>query len=290
LIIVDDGSTDFTHVVVKHFNDQRIFYIRHDRNKGVTAAYNTGLRLARGKYIAFLGDDDELLPNALETAINKFAEVSLKHGKIDVLFFNCVNAETGEISGVGLREGFISYRDWLCGIVQGNYWGIINRENINLNELKFDEDVYANENIFWLRLLRNYRFYYIPITLYRAYREHGSERLSEFRTILKHLQKAILGIKILLKEFGKDMRNLCPKSYGENLKYLGLYLLLDDKTSRGRETLKQSLLYKFSSETLVLLAISYIFNSKQLLLVISKYSSIIRKIRFMLKYKRLCSY
>ena len=284
LIIVDDGSTDFTHVVVKHFNDQRIFYIRHDRNKGVTAAYNTGLRLARGKYIAFLGDDDELLPNALETAINKFAEVSLKHGKIDVLFFNCVNAETGETGGVGLREGFISYRDWLCGNVQGDYWGVINRESINPDNLKFDEGVYANENIFWLRLLRNYRFYYIPTTLYRAYREHGSERLSEFRSVLKNLPKAILGIEILLKEFGKEMRTLCPKTYGEYLKILGLFLLLDGETSRGRKTLKESLLYKFSIKTLVFTVLSYIFDGKKLSLVTVKYRKLIGKIRSLLKH------
>jgi len=275
LIIVDDGSTDFTHEVVKIFNDQRIIYVRHEQNKGVTAAYNTGLRLARGKYITFLGDDDELLPNALETAINKFNEILSKVGRIDVLLFNCVDAETGEISGRGPREGFISYRDYLCGNIRGDYWGVINLENIDRNELKFEEGVYTNEVIFGLRLSRNHRFYYIPITLYRAYRKHGGERLSEFKTALKHLPKVIRGIEILLKEFGKEMVTLCPKIYGEYLKNLGLYLLLNNETSRGRKILKYSFLYKFSLKTLLYIILSYIFHGKKLSLIIIKY----RKLR-----------
>jgi len=278
LIIVDDGSTDCTSEVVKTFNDQRIIYVKHEQNKGVTAAYNTGLRLARGKYITFLGSDDELLPNALETAISKFNEISSKVGRIDVLLFNCVIAETGEISGVGIKEGFLSYRDYLCGNIRGDLWGIISTENIDRNKLKFEERIYANEIIFALRLLRdNCRFYHVPITLYRAYREHGSERLSEFRTALKHLRKVIIGIEVLLKEFGKEMMTSCPKTYGEYLKNLGLCLLLNDEISRGRRILKYSLLYKFSIKTLLYIILSYIFHGKKLALIIIKYRELRRK-------------
>jgi len=279
LIIVDDGSNDHTPEIAKAFNDQRIVYVRHKENKGVTASYNTGLRLARGKYVAFLGDDDELLSDALKTVINKFDEISLKTGEVGCLFFDCIKAETGETAGLGLRKGFISYRDWLCGVVRGNYWGVINRQEISPDELKFDENVYANEIIFWLKLLRKYRFYYIPLPLYIAYGKHGGERLSEFRTILKHLPKAVQGMKILLEEFGREMENLCPKHYGECLKSLGLYLLLDNNISEGREILRRSLLYKFSIESLVLLIMSHILSSKQLSLVITEFSEIKNKLR-----------
>jgi glycosyltransferase involved in cell wall biosynthesis len=68
LIIVDDGSTDDTETVVAQFNDLRIRYIRHD-NMGISGARNTGIRNARGQYIAFLDSDDLWLPQLLEVEV-----------------------------------------------------------------------------------------------------------------------------------------------------------------------------------------------------------------------------
>jgi glycosyltransferase involved in cell wall biosynthesis len=65
LIIVDDHSNDKTFDIVDSFQDSRIRYIRHDHNKGLAAGRNTGLQYARGKYIAYLDDDDEWLPEKL---------------------------------------------------------------------------------------------------------------------------------------------------------------------------------------------------------------------------------
>ncbi|QPM67313.1 glycosyltransferase family 2 protein [Atribacter laminatus] len=58
LIIVDDGSSDNTEEVVKKIQDNRIYYYKHDKNKGGSAARNTGISLAKGEYIAFLDSDD----------------------------------------------------------------------------------------------------------------------------------------------------------------------------------------------------------------------------------------
>jgi glycosyltransferase involved in cell wall biosynthesis len=72
LIVVDDCSTDGTGQEVRSFSDHRIKYIRHDRNRRGGAARNTGLRCARGEYVAFLDDDDEWLPEKLEKELQVF--------------------------------------------------------------------------------------------------------------------------------------------------------------------------------------------------------------------------
>lgn len=59
LIIVDDCSTDNTDDVVKPFlSDQRIKYIKNDKNSGAAFSRNKALREAKGKWIAFLDSDD----------------------------------------------------------------------------------------------------------------------------------------------------------------------------------------------------------------------------------------
>lgn len=59
--IVDDFSSDNTIEVVKEMQkyDQRINLFRHSKNKGNAHARNTALFNCKGKYIAFLDDDDE---------------------------------------------------------------------------------------------------------------------------------------------------------------------------------------------------------------------------------------
>lgn len=60
LVIADDGSTDDTPHVAKKWKskDSRIVYVRNVVNQGISKNYNTGLRLAKGEYVAMIDDDD----------------------------------------------------------------------------------------------------------------------------------------------------------------------------------------------------------------------------------------
>jgi glycosyltransferase involved in cell wall biosynthesis len=57
LIIVDDGSEDDTRKVVESYNDSRLVYL-YQKNKGVCAARNQGIRISNSNYITFLDSDD----------------------------------------------------------------------------------------------------------------------------------------------------------------------------------------------------------------------------------------
>ena len=68
LICVDDCSTDDTLKIVLEMaqQDRRIKIVRHAKNSGAAAEpRNTGIRMSRGKYIAFLDADDMYTPTAL---------------------------------------------------------------------------------------------------------------------------------------------------------------------------------------------------------------------------------
>jgi hypothetical protein len=63
IIVVDDGSTDNTSQMIEQYGE-RIHYLSQ-KNQGVAASRNLGLAAARGKYIAFLDQDDIFLPHKL---------------------------------------------------------------------------------------------------------------------------------------------------------------------------------------------------------------------------------
>ena len=59
LLIIDDCSTDDTgKILMKYQNDARIKVIKNAKNSGAAESRNAGIRMARGKYIAFLDADD----------------------------------------------------------------------------------------------------------------------------------------------------------------------------------------------------------------------------------------
>jgi glycosyltransferase involved in cell wall biosynthesis len=66
VIVVDDGSTDDTGVVVAGFEDDRLRLVRHDLPRGVSTARNRGIAEATGSWIAFCDDDDLWAPDKLE--------------------------------------------------------------------------------------------------------------------------------------------------------------------------------------------------------------------------------
>lgn len=66
IIVVNDASPDDTNAVVAQIDDPRVRLLIHPENKGLPAARNTGMRAARGEYVALLDSDDLFHPQKLE--------------------------------------------------------------------------------------------------------------------------------------------------------------------------------------------------------------------------------
>lgn len=69
LIIVDDCSTDNTDEVLSTIKDDRIHYLKNEKNSGAALSRNKALREARGQWIAYLDSDDLWMPEKLEKQV-----------------------------------------------------------------------------------------------------------------------------------------------------------------------------------------------------------------------------
>jgi len=120
LLVVDDASTDGTEQLVRQFSDARISYLRHENNRGGSAARNTGLDAAQGRLIAFQDSDDEWLPHKLDRQVALLRESaettgavycpyrrSLPDGSSETHPVDPASAPRGEIHRALLRANFI---------------------------------------------------------------------------------------------------------------------------------------------------------------------------------------
>lgn len=265
LIIIDDNSSDNTKEVIESFKDPRIRY--HNRTEyygaigeGVLAAKNRGFDLAKGTVIAKLDDDDELMPYALETAINELRRLS--NMSVKIIWFESINAESGKPAGIHWdRECEVTYEDLLCEKFSGDYWVVFYSEA--LEGQRFDERLWASEGFLWKKIHRNNKGYYVPKLLYKQYREHGARICSI--SSLNQLSRIILTQQVFLDDFGDDLKKLCPKKYVNTLGSLGINQILNDQMSDGRENIRKSLKFEFSIKYFAFYLLQSILPKKYLI-------------------------
>jgi glycosyltransferase involved in cell wall biosynthesis len=99
IVVVDDGSTDDTKAVIEKLNGPDINYV-YQVNKGLSTARNTGIGVARGRYIAYLDSDDLWLPGAAQSMI----EFLDKNPNVGVCF---AESRVGNDA-----EGFTPWSEW----------------------------------------------------------------------------------------------------------------------------------------------------------------------------------
>ena len=83
LIVIDDGSTDNTHEVLRSMpEDKRVRLILNTDNKRQSARLNQAIALAKGTYISLLSSDDWYLPEKLEQQVALFEKLDDEYGVV----------------------------------------------------------------------------------------------------------------------------------------------------------------------------------------------------------------
>ena len=112
IILIDDGSTDSSgslcDVFVSAHDNIRVI---HQPNRGLSAARNTGIALAKGKYIQFVDSDDYLNPNVLHGIV-----LALESKNLDILRINYQNVNSaGEVIEPNKhKKPFVDYSECIC--------------------------------------------------------------------------------------------------------------------------------------------------------------------------------
>lgn len=86
LTVVDDCYPDkMAEKFCKNIQDKRFSYIRNKNNLGITNNFNKCLKLAKSKYILFMGCDDELLPHYVERALTSIGDADFYQPSVGVI-------------------------------------------------------------------------------------------------------------------------------------------------------------------------------------------------------------
>ena len=81
-IVVDGASDDETDEVVNSFKDERLKYIKLEKNEPIVETINIGFRASLGQYITFLDSDDEYVPEKVQKQLTLIQSLPEDYGMV----------------------------------------------------------------------------------------------------------------------------------------------------------------------------------------------------------------
>lgn len=198
LILIDDGSDDNGHKIVdeyiKNVDDINIVHIYQD-NSGPSKARNYGIKIAKGKYIAFLDSDDSWKENKLMVQIDflrKNKDCAILGSDFDLFDKKAVNNEYNVSFSNFYKMLFKNF--FILPTV------IVKKEIFSQANYLFDEKKkYAEDQLFFLRISRDYKGARLKLPLASLYKgQFGEGGLSGDIIMLE--KNELENFRILYKE------------------------------------------------------------------------------------------
>jgi glycosyltransferase involved in cell wall biosynthesis len=188
LICVDDTSTDATPAVLAEWaaREPRIRVIRHEVNKRLPGALNTGFAAARGDLLTWTSDDNHYRPHALETLAQRLRSTPA----LDFVYSDyALMDEDGAITGVSVApapQGLITGKEGLPSFLY--------RRRVYERVGDYAADLFLAEDYdYWLRVIAaGFALEPLHETLYE-YRRHARSLTDEYRgRTFEAAEKALL--------------------------------------------------------------------------------------------------
>lgn len=245
IILINDGSTDSSPDICEKYarEDGRIIYISQ-KNKGVSATRNAGLKAATGSYVMFVDSDDYLPADALEN----FLEIMHKKN-VDVVVGSYSILDKKICKFISLKDktkekNFIDFITTNCIWAP---WGKLIKKCKITNF--FDENVHVFEDyLFWAsnKNLNSYAYTEKNIYYYRKVETSIMNTRKVNKNSISEFQAMKLAIEIVNEQCG----NFIKRYYIERLFSLKLKYKDDDKLLKYNKGSLMSTAHKYMLELL----------------------------------------
>jgi len=258
IIVVDDGSTDFTQAMLAPLLSDRLRYFRQS-NAGPSAARNLAIAHAQGRYLMFLDADDVLLPGCLAATM----DFLYRHPQIGFFFTNYdIFDDEGVVSSSGV-DGWRVFRtiphesvadgEWIfsCSLAPWivRYGGFMHTSGVTLQRsvaltagpfrVGF---AYGEDDDFWARVAYRTPAGYVDRVLSRK-RNHPRSLIHDRRNTLQNAEHLHRLTELQLQDYLGDaeMQAILRAKLRHAAVDLGWELLESGQRNAAREHLRRSL-------------------------------------------------
>ncbi len=236
----------------------RIKYIKHAERKGGAAARNTGIKAARGEFIAFLDDDDEWLPEKLEIQMKQFentpADVGFCLSAVKTVYDN--KEELSEAP-----EGIADYHELALRRMKGFLTVTLIIKKYVFDEVGvFDESLPSHQDPdLIIRVSKKYKGLSISRPLVRV------SMACPYEHIGGSLKRRVAGREIIIKKYFDEFKKR-PEVLAYHYFQLGLWCRDDGQKNKAKEYFKKAWQVNFNFR--------YVFHYFRIFMVARKtYSS-----------------
>ena len=234
VVVVDDASTDGSAEVVAGFSDPRVRLLRHQTNRGVCPARNTGADGARGDWIIMLDSDDELLPGAVRTLAERVQSLTPDVGSI---FFRCLKDDgslSPAIEHITGKLDYVGYLEYIQACTGGSRDLLFCVRRDTFGCVRFPDN-HGLEDCYHLDFSRQYASVMSPEVL-RLYHQDAANSLVKRTATFHSLQDRRFvrdrgdNIALALARHGPALRRYAPSLLAEfESRLLTLRLLANDR-------------------------------------------------------------
>ena len=201
-----------------------MIYYQHEKNRGASAARNTGIRKSRGKFIAFLDDDDEWFPLKLEKQVPLLQSLPSSYGMVYCWMDYYSNGKL-IYEHHPILKGYVFPKVLDVQRLGGCPTLLVVREVLEKVGL-FDESLLrGNDGDFIRRVCRRYEVDLVPEVLVKVHADHGKKRISQNDNIglINHIFSQNHKLRAFKREFENFplIRNRILNDIGESYYQIG---------------------------------------------------------------------